>query len=218
MSRESQQLLDPAHQNTDDKMAEALTKAVARRVPDFRLGLKKVFLPNHVITLIRKDRAPANWATFNVPLTFTKLDLRDYLWNLYDVEVTSVRSWVKEAAIERKAASSGYYRPQSQKFMTVQMKKAFVWPSPPADLEPWNKKLWDAREATSQKQYRADVARQLGKLAYPSKDKESTDRKKLRRVASKMLEGRGAFKNNIELDSKWGQIVKAAKRGKRTSS
>ncbi|KAK6220393.1 ribosomal protein L23 [Colletotrichum tabaci] len=199
-------------------MAEALTKAVARQAPSFKLGTKPVFLPNHVITLIRKDRAPANWATFNVPLTFTKFDLRDYLWNLYDVEVTAVRSWVKEAPIERKGASSGYYRPQSQKFMTVQMKKAFVWPSPPEDLEPWNKKLWDAREATSQKQYRADVARQLGRLAYPSKEKESTDRKKLRRVASRMVEGKIAFKNNIELDSKWDQIVKAAKGGERKSS
>ncbi|GJC79135.1 54S ribosomal protein L23, mitochondrial [Colletotrichum liriopes] len=198
-------------------MAEALTKAVARQAPNFKLGAKPVFLPNHVVTLIRKDRAPPNWATFNVPLTFTKFDLRDYLWNLYGVEVTAVRSWVKQSPIERKGASSGYFRPQSQKFMTVQMTKAFVWPSPPEDLEPWNKKLWDAREATSQKQYREDVARQLGRLAYPSKDKESVERKKLRREASKMMEGKKEFKNDVELDSKWDQIVKASK-GKRKSS
>ncbi|KZL79468.1 ribosomal protein l23 [Colletotrichum incanum] len=198
-------------------MAEALTKAVARQAPNFKLGAKPVFLPNHVVTLIRKDRAPPNWATFNVPLTFTKFDLRDYLWNLYGVEVTAVRSWVKQSPIERKGASSGYYRPQSQKFMTVQMTKAFVWPSPPEDLEPWNKKLWDAREATSQKQYREDVARQLGRLAYPSKEKESAERKKLRREASKMMEGKKEFKNDVELDSKWDQIVKASK-GKRKSS
>ncbi|GKT59286.1 ribosomal protein L23 [Colletotrichum tofieldiae] len=198
-------------------MAEALTKAVARQAPNFKLGAKPVFLPNHVVTLIRKDRAPPNWATFNVPLTFTKFDLRDYLWNLYGVEVTAVRSWVKQSPIERKGASSGYFRPQSQKFMTVQMTKAFVWPSPPEDLEPWNKKLWDAREATSQKQYREDVARQLGRLAYPSKDKESAERKKLRREASKMMEGKKEFKNDVELDSKWDQIVKASK-GKRKSS
>ncbi|GKT47236.1 54S ribosomal protein L23, mitochondrial [Colletotrichum spaethianum] len=198
-------------------MAEALTKAVARQAPNFKLGAKPVFLPNHVVTLIRKDRAPPNWATFNVPLTFTKFDLRDYLWNLYGVEVTAVRSWVKQSPIERKGASSGYYRPQSQKFMTVQMTKAFVWPSPPEDLEPWNKKLWDAREATSQKQYREDVARQLGRLAYPSKDKESAERKKLRREAAKMMEGKKEFKSDVQLDSKWDQIVKASK-GKRQSS
>ncbi|KAK1597391.1 ribosomal protein L23 [Colletotrichum navitas] len=198
-------------------MAEALTKAVVRQAPNFKLGTKQVFLPNHVVTLIRKDRAPANWATFNVPLTFTKFDLRDYLWNLYGVEVTAVRSWVKQSPIERKGASAGYYRPQSQKFMTVQMTKAFVWPSPPGDLEPWNKKLWDAREATSQKQAREDVARQLGKLPYPSKDKESAERKKLRREAALLMEGKKDFKSDVQLDSKWDQIVKASK-GKKNSS
>ncbi|KAK1966196.1 ribosomal protein L23 [Colletotrichum sublineola] len=198
-------------------MAEALTKAVARQAPNFKLGTKPVFLPNHVVTLIRKDRTPPNWATFNVPLTFTKFDLRDYLWNLYGVEVTAVRSWVKQSPIERKSASAGYYRPQSQKFMTVQMTKAFVWPSPPENLEPWNKKLWEAREASSQKQYRQDVARQLGKLPYPSKEKESGERKNLRREAAKLMEGKKEFKNDVQLDSKWDQIVKASK-GKRTSS
>ncbi|KAK2052257.1 ribosomal protein L23 [Colletotrichum caudatum] len=198
-------------------MAEALTKAVARQAPNFRLGTKQVFLPNHVVTLIRKDRAPPNWATFNVPLTFTKFDLRDYLWNLYGVEVTAVRSWVKQSPIERKGASAGYFRPQSQKFMTVQMTKAFVWPAPPGDLEPWNKKLWDARDATSQKQAREDVARQLGRLKYPSKEKESAERRRLRREAAKLMEGKKDFKNDVELDSKWDQIVKAAN-GKRNSS
>ncbi|KAK2002906.1 ribosomal protein L23 [Colletotrichum falcatum] len=192
-------------------MAEALTKAVARQVPNFKLGTKQVFLPNHVVTLIRKDRAPPNWATFNVPLTFTKFDLRDYLWNLYGVEVTAVRSWVQQSPIERKGASAGYFRPQSQKFMTVQMTKAFVWPDPPKDLEPWNKKLWDAREATSRQQYHEDVRRQLGKLAYPSRDKESAERKKLRREAAKLMEGKTDYRNDVQLDSKWDRIVKASK-------
>ncbi|WYZ45241.1 hypothetical protein EsH8_VIII_000557 [Colletotrichum jinshuiense] len=199
-------------------MAEALTKAVARQAPNFKLGTKPVFLPNHVLTLIRKDKTPPNWATFNVPLTFTKFDLRDYLWNLYNVEVTAVRSWVKQSPIERKGASAGYYRPQSQKFMTVQMTKPFVWPTPPQDLEPWNKKLWDARSATAQKQYRADVRRQTGKLAYPSKDKESSERKNLRHQAESLLQGKQEWKNESELDSKWDRIVARASEGDKKAS
>ncbi|OLN87985.1 54S ribosomal protein L23, mitochondrial protein 1 [Colletotrichum chlorophyti] len=195
-------------------MAEALTKVVARQGPGFKLGTKQVFLPQHVVTLIRKDRAPPNWATFNVPITFTKFDLRDYLWNLYSVEVTAVRSWVKQLPIERKRLGAGYYRPQSQKFMTVQMTKPFVWPAPPEDLEPWNKKLYDAREATSQTQVKADIRRQLGKLPYPSKDEESIERRNLRKQAQDLLSGKEQWTNDIDLDSKWDKIVAGATQAK----
>ncbi|OHE93952.1 ribosomal protein L23 [Colletotrichum orchidophilum] len=194
-------------------MAEALTMAVARQGPaSFKLGTKAVFLPNHVVTFVRKDRSPPNWATFNVPLTFTKFDMRDYLWNLYGVETTAVRSQVKQSAIERRATGSGYFRPQSTKVMTVQLTKPFVWPTPPEDLEPWNKKLWEAREGTSREQYRADIKKQLGKLAYPSKDQESAERKNLRRQANKLLKIKGEWKNEVQLDSKWDQIVAKTRR------
>lgn len=157
-------------------------------------------------------------ATFNVPLTFTKFDIRDYLWNLYNVETTAVRSQVKQSAIERRSTGSGYFRPQSTKVMTVQLTKPFVWPSPPADLEPWNKKLWEARESVSREQYRGDIRKQLGKLAYPSKDKESAERKFLRKQAGRILRGAASGKwdqgtKEVELDSKWDPPKK--KKGKK---
>ncbi|KAF4773938.1 ribosomal protein L23 [Colletotrichum scovillei] len=190
-------------------MAEALAQAVARQGPaSFKLGTKAVYLPNHVVTFVRKDKSPANMATFNVPLTFTKFDIRDYLWNLYNVETTAVRSQVKQSAIERRSTGSGYFRPQSTKVMTVQLTKPFVWPSPPADLEPWNKKLWEARESVSREQYRGDIRKQLGRLARPSKDKESPERKFLRKQAGRILRGAAPGKwdqgtKEVELDSKW---------------
>ncbi|KAL0944420.1 mitochondrial 54S ribosomal protein uL23m [Colletotrichum truncatum] len=194
-------------------MTTAVAEAVARRAPEaFRLGKKEIFLPNHVITFIRKDRQPPNWATFHVPLTFTKFDLRDYLWNLYGVETTAVRAWVKQTAVQRKSNRGGYFRPQSQKFMMVEMTKPFVWPSPPEDLEPWNKKLWEAREQSSSKQYKADYQRQLGKLVYPSKEPADAARKKLRQEAKTLLSGSKKWTGPEQLDSKWDSIVKASKR------
>ncbi|KAK1640949.1 ribosomal protein L23 [Colletotrichum phormii] len=200
-------------------MAEALTQAIARQGPaSFKLGTKAVFLPNHVVTFVRKDKSPPKMATFNVPLTFTKFDIRDYLWNLYGVETTAVRSQVKQSAIERRSTGSGYFRPQNTKVMTVQLTKPFVWPTPPEDLEPWNKKLWEAREGVSREQYRGDIRKQLGKLANPSKDKESSERKFLRKQAGRILRGSAAGKwdkgeEKVDLDSKWDRPVK--KKGKR---
>ncbi|KAK1699931.1 ribosomal protein L23 [Colletotrichum godetiae] len=199
-------------------MAEALTQAIARQGPaSFKLGTKAVFLPNHVVTFVRKDKSPPKMATFNVPLTFTKFDIRDYLWNLYGVETTAVRSQVKQSAIERRSTGSGYFRPQSTKVMTVQLTKPFVWPTPPEDLEPWNKKLWAARESVSREQYRGDIRKQLGKLANPSKDKESSERKFLRKQAGRILRGSAAGKwdkgeEKVDLDSKWDRAVKKGKR------
>jgi len=109
-----------------------MATSVARAAqPNFRVGLKSVYLPKHVITFIRpkNPRQPPNLATFIVPLRFNKLDLRDYLWHAYGVEVTSVRSFINQRPPERRNNGTGaWYRPQSQKMMIVELVKPFVWP------------------------------------------------------------------------------------------
>jgi large subunit ribosomal protein L23 len=90
--------------------------------------------PNHVVAFIRpKPKMPPNLATFVVPLTFNKFDLRDYLFHAYSVDVTSVRSFINEAAVKKKHGTRGkHYRPRSQKMMIAELVKPFVWPEAPA--------------------------------------------------------------------------------------
>ncbi|KAF4823637.1 54S ribosomal protein L23 [Colletotrichum siamense] len=180
--------------------------------PGFKLGEKKVYLPNHTITFIRKDRVPPNWATFQVPLTFTKLDIRDYLWNLYKVHTTGVRSWVDSSSAVRKPRG-GYYRPQPKKFMMVQLVKPFVWPDPPKNLEPWNKKLWQARTDAANEHFKSQAHLQAGNLHYPSElGMTSTPRKRLAEQAKALLNGEKQWVEPGNLDSKWDKIAAVAKR------
>jgi large subunit ribosomal protein L23 len=70
-----------------------------------------------------------------VPLQFNKLDLRDYLFHAYNVEVNGVRSFINQPAPRRKAGRGKWYRPRAQKMMIVELVKPFVWPEPPAESE-----------------------------------------------------------------------------------
>ncbi|KAG5993688.1 hypothetical protein E4U52_001753 [Claviceps spartinae] len=193
-------------------MAEVV-KAAARNLPGFRLGEKKVFLPNHVITFLRKDYLPPHEACFQVPLTFTKFDLRDYLWNVYDVEVTKVRSYVKELPLsQRHANTRSSYRPLPLKVMTVELVKPFQWPELPTDLEPWNHQLWHTREKEMNKLQKEEVQKQESKIPLISRAPYSKERKSLADLAKKIQSGEVKWSNDLELDPRWDTLL--AKEGK----
>ncbi|KAK2766935.1 hypothetical protein FQN54_006250 [Arachnomyces sp. PD_36] len=119
--------------------------AAVRRSPQFPLDQRKqIYLPEFTITLIRTPFLPPRYASFWVPLTFNKLDLKDYLNRLYGVGVLSIRSYVEQQKPTRelRGGRSGYgklRRPQSRKKMTVELKEPFVWPEQPEDMSPWEK-------------------------------------------------------------------------------
>lgn len=123
--------------------------------PHFHVGKKQVFLyvhapnsaiaainaninrPDFVVTLLRTPNKPAIFAKFEVPLTFNKLDLRDYLFHAYNVRALRVRSYVEQQKVARREGQGKrgqWYRPQAKKFMTIEMDKPFVWPNPPKDF------------------------------------------------------------------------------------
>ncbi|KXJ92372.1 hypothetical protein Micbo1qcDRAFT_134444 [Microdochium bolleyi] len=109
-----------------------------------RAGNKQVFLPSHLVTMVRpKSNTPPNLATFRVPLTFNKFDLRDYLLNAYNVETAGIRSHVVAQPLEKPdpsdpAANSGRVRrPRSIKYMIAELAKPFVWPAEPASDAAW---------------------------------------------------------------------------------
>lgn len=92
--------------------------------------------PNFRIALLRTPHLPPSSAQFIVPLSFNKLDLRDYLFHAYSISCTSIRSFIKLAPITRVEPNSSRdlpgkrpsYRPRATKKMMVSMTQPFVWP------------------------------------------------------------------------------------------
>ncbi|KAJ5152379.1 54S ribosomal protein [Penicillium capsulatum] len=115
---------------------------------------KQVFLPEFTIALVRTPFLSPRYAQFRVPLNFNKLDLRDYLQNVYGVGVVSVRSYIEQQPITRITRDgrnfAAWRRPQSLKRMTVELREPFVWPESPTDLSKWEKDSWDASERFQQ--------------------------------------------------------------------
>ncbi|POR31442.1 54S ribosomal protein L23, mitochondrial [Tolypocladium paradoxum] len=193
-------------------MAEA-AKAAARQLPAFKLGQKQVFLPNHVITFLRKEHLPPNEACFKVPLRFTKFDLRDYLWNLYGVEVRTVRSYVKQQPLtQRNSHSRSWYRPQPLKIMTVELSKPFQWPELPTNLEPWSNELWKMREDLMEKRNEEQLHQHKFTIPMKSKEPLSKERKELASLAKQMLSGQVKWSNDVVLDPKWDSLLATDKK------
>ncbi|RJE23585.1 hypothetical protein PHISCL_04085 [Aspergillus sclerotialis] len=107
---------------------------------------KQVFLPDFTITLIRTPFLPPRYASFYVPLNFTKLDIRDYLKRAYGVKTLRVRSYVEQQKITRVSKDGLSHgrlrRPKSRKKMTVELVEPFVWPDPPEDYSPWDRDIF----------------------------------------------------------------------------
>jgi large subunit ribosomal protein L23 len=137
-------------------------------------------------------------------LTFNKFDLRDYLWNLYDLEVQNVRSWVRISPVERRRPfCRAVYRPQAKKYMEVTMTQPFVWPAMPDNLEPWNKELWDGREKESQKREHEQMQQRKAQVQLLSRQLPSEERTTIAEMAKKLLRGELKWENGRVLDEKW---------------
>ncbi|KAF3926565.1 hypothetical protein AA313_de0203413 [Arthrobotrys entomopaga] len=106
--------------------------------------MKNIYLPNFVIALIRTPKLPPTFAQFSVPLSFNKLDLKNYLQNAYGLNVLGIRSSIRQQAVEatQKGRSRTYIRRRSEKRMTIEMAEPFVWPEGPTDLEKFDNKLY----------------------------------------------------------------------------
>lgn len=143
-----------------------------------------------------------------MPLRFTKLDLRDYLWNLYNVEVTKVRSYVKQQPLtQRDSHSRSWYRPQPLKIMTVELAKPFQWPDLPTDLEPWNHELWKMREDMMEQRNEAQINQHKFQIPMKSREPLSKQRKELAGLAKKLESGEVKWSNDVVLDPKWDALL-----------
>ncbi|KAK0119423.1 hypothetical protein ONS95_010875 [Cadophora gregata] len=118
-----------------------MASKVPARVGRYRLGNKQIFLPNFTLTLVRTPEQPPTFASFIVPLNLNKLDLRDYLWNAYGVQVRGVRSYIQQQKVRQDKPGAirikprRWYRPRSIKKMLVEMESPFVWPEKPENFD-----------------------------------------------------------------------------------
>lgn len=174
--------------------------------------------PNHIVAFVRpKEGQPPTMATFNVPLSFNKLDFRDYLWNVYNVEVRSVRSFVNQMRPRRRqygdSTGGKWYRPKSQKMMIAELARPFVWPEAPEDLSPWDKLMFDAVEAAHKKRTEAQWASAKGRPLLRYQEETSQDRARLRTEAERLLAGRRKWKPGQPLGASWVEVEEGEEAG-----
>lgn len=95
---------------------------------------------------MRTPHLPPKYASFWVPLWFNKLDFKNYLKNVYDVDVLHVRSYVQQSKVQREDRQIGnsivktqgrLHRPPARKKMTVELVDPFVYPAEEEDLTPY---------------------------------------------------------------------------------
>lgn len=98
---------------------------------------KQVYFPDFTVTLLRSSPGPY-YAKFKVPLWFSKLDMKGYLKQAYNVDSVHVRSWVAGGSVYRSTGgqSRGHAkRTERIKLMNVQLVKPFRWPVKDKDLD-----------------------------------------------------------------------------------
>lgn len=151
---------------------------------------------------------PPQFVTFQVPLTFNKLDIRDYLLHAYGVDSVSVRSHVAQRPPRASAFTGRIGRPPPIKYMTVELEKPFVWPAEPDAEEEskWHSEAMQRRIAM-EKDVEARRAAYLkkGEMRGPGQRARSDDRTMLAQQAEDILSGKAKWNNRRELDPRWQQ-------------
>ena len=146
-----------------------------------------------------------------MPLRFNKLDLRDYLYHLYGVEVLAVRSWLVQKQPVRQYVNDDHdlppqgrwHRPQPEKRMTVELVKPFVFPPPPEDRSPWDGLMHDHLQSDMDANTKRREQAKANKYPLPGDDIVHTARVLLAREARKLAIGEKKWTNDVELDERW---------------
>lgn len=125
---------------------EDLSKIENNNGPHFKFGGTKVYIPHATITLLPNlPNMSPYYARFKVPRNFNKLDLKDYLYNLYDLKVFDIRSSLTRRKFLPSENSRGHFLSSQDKIMIVKMEKPFIWPAEvvSAEADEQNRKFMD---------------------------------------------------------------------------
>jgi large subunit ribosomal protein L23 len=152
--------------------------------------------PKFTVTLI-KSHLPPNFARFIVPISFNKLDLRDYLFHAYNVRTLHIRSSITQGKAFKNNMGQ-LKRDPPTKYMTAQLLEPFVWPE-----EPWVKagipeEEWDGfdketHRKTQEAEQNNDVAIKFDKRFRGENSRRLPERKErlsLAEQARRLLDGR----------------------------
>jgi len=114
---------------------ERMADEIAVGKPHFKVGNKKVYFPKARIALLRPNAKHSPYqAKFLVPRNFNKMDLRDYLWNVYGLRALNVTVQLLHARFNRAGEDYARYRGPQYKKMTIDMLEPFIWPEIPQSL------------------------------------------------------------------------------------
>ncbi|ODV77582.1 uncharacterized protein CANTADRAFT_55629 [Suhomyces tanzawaensis NRRL Y-17324] len=103
--------------------------------PHFRVGENKIYFPSGRICLLRPNAKHTPYqAKFLVPKSMNKMDLRDYLWNVYGLRALNVTVQLLHGRFQRDAFAYARYRLPQYKKMTVDMAEPFIWPEVSPEL------------------------------------------------------------------------------------
>lgn len=153
--------------------------------------------PNFVVTIKRSRYLEPFHASFIVPLWFSKLDLRDYLYHAYNTRIVSVRSYVKQSRITQgknhpeRPQYKRWHRPRAIKHMTVELERPFAWPEEPESYKAWN--MAEYLEANKEGEEMQESIGPAKDQREPSKDV----RLSLREQAKKLLEGKEVWRPGV---------------------
>lgn len=119
-------------------IVEFVRNAINSEEPSFKLGARSIYFPAATICLLRPNAKHTPYqAKFIVPKSFNKLDLRDYLWNIYHLRVLNITSTLSPATFTRSlpAPYRTRFRSPQVKKMTVDLIDPFVWPAETKDFK-----------------------------------------------------------------------------------
>lgn len=146
---------------------------------------KQVYFPDFNVHLLNKSPDPY-YAHFHTPMWFSKLDLKHYLKEVYNVDVVHVRSQIKFDRVVKDRFTRRRKLATRQKFMVVQLVKPFAWPVKQTEIAParekFQSKVWrDVEEAGKRSEYTPD---------WLHRKKDSANHKALAQQAAELLEGK----------------------------
>lgn len=114
-----------------------------------------------------------------------------------------MRSFINQQRAKQRSfggsTSGKWYRPRSIKMMIADLKKPFVWPDPPQDLEPWDHKLFMAVEEGQDKRTKeAMQASKYGPRRVRSRGEAGPTRAELAMAAGALAYGVSKWKPQSE--------------------
>jgi ribosomal protein L23 len=94
---------------------------------------KNIYFPNIIFKCVRSN-LPPNQVAFRVPTNLNKIDIQNYLTNIYNVGVKDVRTMIYESETIRNPNGPGRWKRGKYKKAIVTLEEEFNFPPINPDL------------------------------------------------------------------------------------